>query len=273
MPLAPPEAPEPIRAITQLVVVERRQAVSYYSAPALAEKPRQRNTPAINGEAGWWAKPRGCTQGVTESDCGETGAAARDSWPQLRDDASRREALDREARQFSSPRTRGMCRSRSSIIWAITPHEIRTLSFVVILGSFTHAASISGESTITLVGLTRSATNPLIPDGAVGTNDSLSTGVRTVLEMALVQIDSKSRHALFWRADFRPEAPRSRPRCSFALNAETSQSELPLPDAVQQLDAGDRDCRICEPLKAEHHRDALLHAPMVLLYQGIQVFR
>jgi hypothetical protein len=31
---------------------------------------------------------------------------------------------------------------------------------------------------------------------------------------------------------------------------------------VQQLDAGDGDRRICEPLEAEHHRDALLHAPI-----------
>jgi hypothetical protein len=45
-----------------------------------------------------------------------------------------------------------------------------------------------------------------------------------------------------------------------------SQSKLSLPDAMQQLDAGDRDRRICEPLEAEHHSDALLHAPMVLLY-------
>jgi len=57
------------------------------------------------------------------------------------------------------------------------------------------------------------------------------------------------------------------------LNAERWQSELSLPNAVQQLDAGDRDRRICSPLEAEHHRDALLHAPMVLLDQVIQVFR
>jgi len=52
-----------------------------------------------------------------------------------------------------------------------------------------------------------------------------------------------------------------------------SQSKLSLPDAMQQLDAGDRDRRICEPLEAEHHSDALLHAPMVLLYLVIQIFR
>jgi hypothetical protein len=55
--------------------------------------------------------------------------------------------------------------------------------------------------------------------------------------------------------------------------AATSQCELSLPDAVQQLDAGDRDRRIPESLEAEHHSDALLHTPMVLLYQVIQVFR
>ena len=52
-----------------------------------------------------------------------------------------------------------------------------------------------------------------------------------------------------------------------------SQSKLSLPDAMQQLDAGDRDHRICEPLEAEHHSDALLHPAMVLLYQVVQVFR
>ena len=57
------------------------------------------------------------------------------------------------------------------------------------------------------------------------------------------------------------------------MSAETSQSELSLPDAVQQLDAGDRDRRIPESLEAEHHSDALLHAPMVLLYLVVQVFR
>ena len=62
-------------------------------------------------------------------------------------------------------------------------------------------------------------------------------------------------------------------RCSSALNAQTSQSELSPADAVHQLDAGDRDRRIPESLEAQHHGEALLHAPMVLLYQVIQVFR
>src|SRR6267143_6555183 len=52
-----------------------------------------------------------------------------------------------------------------------------------------------------------------------------------------------------------------------------SQSKLSLPDAMQQLDAGDRDRRISEYLEAGHHSDALLHAPMVLLYLVVQVFR
>jgi len=42
---------------------------------------------------------------------------------------------------------------------------------------------------------------------------------------------------------------------------------------VQQLDAGNGDRRISEALEAEHHSNALLHAPMVLLYQIIQIFR
>jgi hypothetical protein len=57
------------------------------------------------------------------------------------------------------------------------------------------------------------------------------------------------------------------------LNAETSQFELALPNAVQQFDAGDRDRCIAEPLETEHHRDALLHTPMVLLDHVIQIFR
>jgi hypothetical protein len=42
---------------------------------------------------------------------------------------------------------------------------------------------------------------------------------------------------------------------------------------VRQLDAGDRDRRIAEPLETEHHSNALLHAPMVLRYQVVQIFR
>jgi len=62
-------------------------------------------------------------------------------------------------------------------------------------------------------------------------------------------------------------------RRSWALIAETSQAELPLADTVHQLDAGDRSHRIPELLEAKHHSDALLHAPMVLLNQVVQIFR
>jgi hypothetical protein len=57
------------------------------------------------------------------------------------------------------------------------------------------------------------------------------------------------------------------------LNAETSQFELSLPNAVQQLEAGDRDRCIAEPLETEHHGDALLHTPMVLLVTELLVER
>jgi transposase-like protein len=62
-------------------------------------------------------------------------------------------------------------------------------------------------------------------------------------------------------------------RRSSALNAQTPQPELSLADPMHQLDAGDRERRILEPLEAEHHSNALLHAPMVLLNQVVQVFR
>src|SRR5258708_24237649 len=72
----------------------------------------------------------------------------------------------------------------------------------------------------------------------------------------------------------RTSSPKHRiPGCrrSSAVNAQTSQSELSLADAMHQLDAGDRDRRIPEPLEAEHHSNALLHAPLVLLNQVVQV--
>jgi len=82
---------------------------------------------------------------------------------------------------------------------------------------------------------------------------------------ALVQIASTGRHSCFGAqsSGLKHRVPDC--RCSSTLNAERSQFELSLPNAVQQLDAGDRDRGICEPLEAEHHRDALLNAPMVLL--------
>src|ERR1700736_3846654 len=48
-------------------------------------------------------------------------------------------------------------------------------------------------------------------------------------------------------------------RRGLTLNAQTSQSELSLPDTVQQLDAGDGDRCIPKSLEAEHHSNALLH--------------
>ena len=54
-------------------------------------------------------------------------------------------------------------------------------------------------------------------------------------------------------------------RRNSALATETSQCELSLADAMHQLDAGDRDRRIHEPLEAQCYSNALLHAPMVLL--------
>ena len=52
-----------------------------------------------------------------------------------------------------------------------------------------------------------------------------------------------------------------------------AQSELALTNAVHQLDAANRDRRVPKALDAQHHSDALLHAPMVLLDQVVQVFR
>jgi hypothetical protein len=40
-------------------------------------------------------------------------------------------------------------------------------------------------------------------------------------------------------------------------------------DTVHQLDAGDRDRRITEPLEAKHHSDTPFDAPVVLLNQVI----
>jgi hypothetical protein len=48
----------------------------------------------------------------------------------------------------------------------------------------------------------------------------------------------------------RPEAPRSRLQAQLGLNGQMSQSELSLADAMHQLDAGDCDRRIPEPLEA-----------------------
>ena len=52
------------------------------------------------------------------------------------------------------------------------------------------------------------------------------------------------------------------------LNSPTAESELTFANAAHQLDAGDRDCCVPEVLEAQHHSDALLHAPMVLVQIG-----
>jgi hypothetical protein len=73
-------------------------------------------------------------------------------------------------------------------------------------------------------------------------------------------------------------APSCREYCSpdsgrsSALHTGTSQPELLLTDAMHQLDAGNRDCRVTELLEANHRGDALLDAPVVLLNQVVQIF-
>jgi hypothetical protein len=56
---------------------------------------------------------------------------------------------------------------------------------------------------------------------------------------------------------------------SSALKTERSQCELPLADAMRQLNARDRGGCVSEPLEVEHHGEALLYAPVVLLNQII----
>ncbi len=57
-----------------------------------------------------------------------------------------------------------------------------------------------------------------------------------------------------------------------ALKTETPKCESLLADAMRQLNARDGDCRVLETLEAEHHGDAPLDAPMVVLNQIVQVF-
>jgi hypothetical protein len=68
-----------------------------------------------------------------------------------------------------------------------------------------------------------------------------------VVVLALAQIAGTSKRSLLRRSDLKLQAPRSRLQGSSAFNAQSSQSELSLADALQQLDASDRDCRISEP--------------------------
>jgi hypothetical protein len=57
------------------------------------------------------------------------------------------------------------------------------------------------------------------------------------------------------------------------LNTKAAQVELPLTDAVHQLNASDRDRRVAELLEPQHHSNALLDAAVALLNQVIEVFR
>src|ERR1700682_1447464 len=53
--------------------------------------------------------------------------------------------------------------------------------------------------------------------------------------------------------------------------AEFARLELSLVDLLCQLDSGDRYDRVVESLESQHRPDSLLHSPMVLLYQIVQV--
>ena len=49
----------------------------------------------------------------------------------------------------------------------------------------------------------------------------------------------------------------------------STQGELALADAMQRLNASDRDRRSLEPLEAEHRSSALLYGPVILLDQVV----
>src|SRR5450432_294865 len=53
--------------------------------------------------------------------------------------------------------------------------------------------------------------------------------------------------------------------------AEFARLELPLLDLLCQLDARDRYYRVIELLESQHRPDPLLHSPMVLFHQIVQV--
>ena len=53
----------------------------------------------------------------------------------------------------------------------------------------------------------------------------------------------------------------------------STQGELALADAMQQLNAREGDRRSREPLEAEHRGSALLYDPVIVLDQVVQVFR
>src|SRR5262249_12353997 len=60
-------------------------------------------------------------------------------------------------------------------------------------------------------------------------------------------------------------------RHSRMASTEFARLELPLLNLLCQLDSGDRYHRFIESLDSQHRPDALLHSPMVLLHQIIQV--
>jgi hypothetical protein len=52
----------------------------------------------------------------------------------------------------------------------------------------------------------------------------------------------------------------------------TPERELPLTNAVDEFDAGNRDGFVIERLKPRHRRTASLNRPMILLNQIIEIF-
>ena len=92
------------------------------------------------------------------------------------------------------------------------------------------------------------------------------------LMRVLVQIGGMRMRVPDGCATFRPRVLLSRQRAQLGLAHRTSQPELLLTDAMHQLDAGNRDCRVMELLEANHRGDALLDAPVVLLNQVVQIF-
>jgi chorismate-pyruvate lyase len=63
-------------------------------------------------------------------------------------------------------------------------------------------------------------------------------------EGALVQIGGKSKHSLLRRTNFSTQAPRFRQQVPLGPERPNSQSQLSVPNALQQLDANARDRRI-----------------------------
>ena len=61
-------------------------------------------------------------------------------------------------------------------------------------------------------------------------------------------------------------------RCG-VLDPESAKVELPLANAMHQLDACNRSCGAPEPLKAKHDLRPRLNVAMVLLNQVVQVLR